>query len=213
MASPRDRLGSTARTVRRAVLRRRRLLAALLTAVAVASGLHAATAPPPARVGVLVAAHDLAAGSVITPGDVTRHDFAPGSVPDGVAAHPEGRTLAAPLRAGEPLTDVRLVGPALAASYPGLVAVPVRLPDAGMAGLLSVGDHVDLVAADPQGSGASVVAADVPVLALPAPAADEAGSGVGALPGRLVVVGAEPGDVSAIADAAVRDFLTFAYSR
>ena len=154
MASPRDRLASTARTVRRAVLRRRRLLAALLTAVAVASGLHAATAPPPARVGVLVAAHDLAAGSVIAPGDVTRHDFAPGSVPDGVAAHPEGRTLAAPLRAGEPLTDVRLVGPALAASYPGLTAVPVRLPDAGMADLLRVGDHVDLVAADPQGSGA-----------------------------------------------------------
>jgi Flp pilus assembly protein CpaB len=213
MASPRDRLASTARTVRRAVLRRRRLLAALLTAVAVASGLHAATAPPPARVGVLVAAHDLAAGSVIAPGDVTRHDFAPASVPDGVAAHPEGRTLAAPLRAGEPLTDVRLVGPALAASYPGLTAVPVRLPDAGMADLLHVGDHVDLVAADPQGSGASVVAADVPVLALPAPSPEEAASGVGALPGRLVVVGADPAEVSVIAGAAVRDFLTFAYSR
>src|SRR6478672_6492612 len=211
MASPRDRLGSATRTVRRAVLRRRRLLAAALTAVAVASGLHAATAPPPARVGVPVAAHDLAAGSVIAPGDVTRHDFAPGSVPEGVAPHPEGRTLAAPLRAGEPLTDVRLVGPALAASYPGLTAVPVRLPDAGMADLLRVGDHVDLVAADPQGSGASVVAADVPVLALPAPSPEEAASG--ALPGRLVVVGADPAEVSVIAGAAVRDFLTFAYSR
>ena len=69
MAPPRDRLGRLARLlrpVRRAVLRRRRLLAALLTAVAVASGVHAVAAPPPARVGVLVAARDLPAGSLLT---------------------------------------------------------------------------------------------------------------------------------------------------
>ena len=58
--------------------------------------------------------------------------------------------LAGPVRAGEPLTDVRLVGASLAAAYPGAVAVPVRLPDAGMAALLRVGDRIDLVAADPR---------------------------------------------------------------
>ena len=210
MSSPRDRLARLVRPVRRAVLRRRRLLAALLTGVAVATGVHAVAAPPPPRVRVPVAAHDLVAGSVVSTGDLVDASFAPGSVPDGVEAAPEGRTLAAPVRAGEPVTDVRLVGPALAASHPGLTALPVRLPDAGMAGLLRVGDRIDLVAADPQGSGASVVAADVPVLAVPsAPAAD--GSS-GALPGRLVVVGAEPAEVPAIADAAVRYFLTFAYA-
>ena len=41
----RDRLASVLRPVRRAVLARRRLLAALLTAVAVAAGLHAVAAP------------------------------------------------------------------------------------------------------------------------------------------------------------------------
>ena len=44
--------------------------------------------------------------------------------------------------------------------------MPVRLPDAGMVDLLEVGDRIDLIATDPQGGGASVVASDVPVLAL-----------------------------------------------
>ena len=38
-----------------------------------------------------------------------------------------------------------------------------------MAALLHVGDRIDLVAADPQGVTARVVAADLPVLALPQP--------------------------------------------
>ena len=132
---------------------------------------------------------------MLAPADLTEAGYAPGSVPGRARRAPEGRVLAAPLRAGEPVTDVRLVGRALAASYPGLTAVPVRLPDAGMAGLLQVGDRIDLVAADPQGSGASVVAAAVPVLALPAGRLRRRGRG-GALPGRLVVVGAQPAEVA-----------------
>ena len=206
----RDRLTATRRTLRRTVLARRRLLAGLFAAVAVASGLHAATAAPPARTPVLVAAHDLPAGAVIGTRDVRRVGFAPGSVPDGLAEDPEGRTLAAPLRAGEPVTDVRLVGPALTDGYPGLVAVPVRLPDAGMAGLLRVGDRIDLVSADPQGRSAEVVAAGVPVLALPDTPTEVGAAG---LTGRLVVVGAEHGDVARIADASVRTFVTISFAR
>ncbi|GAA4699418.1 SAF domain-containing protein [Nocardioides conyzicola] len=205
----RDRLATTRRTLRRAVLRRRRLLAGLLTAVAVAAGLHATTAKPPPQVAVLVAAHDLPAGAVLEADDVRRAAFAPGSVPDGVADDPAGRTLAAPMRAGEPVTDVRLVGPALTDGYPGLVAVPVRLPDAGMAGLLRVGDRIDLVAADPQGRSAETVAAGVPVLALPDTPTEVGAAG---LTGRLVVVGAAPGDVTRIADSSVRAFVTIAFS-
>ena len=200
------RLVALLRPVRRAVLARRRLLAALLTAVAVVSGLHVATAAPPPTVPVLVAGRDLPSGTVLSPGDVRRAGFAPASVPDGAVTDPAGRTLAAPLRAGEPVTDVRLVGPGLTDGYPGLVAVPVRLPDAGTAGLLAVGDRIDLVSADPQGESASVVAADVPVLALPP---DDGGTAGGTgLGGRLVLVGAPPGEVARIADASVRTFLT-----
>jgi Flp pilus assembly protein CpaB len=205
----RDRLAATRRTVRRAVLARRRMLAALLTAVAVGVGLHVTTAPPPPQVPVLVAARDLPAGAVVAADDVRRVGFAPGSVPHGLADDPAGRTLAGPLRAGEPLTDVRLVGPALTDGYPGLVAVPVRLPDAGMAGLLRVGDRIDLVSADPQGRAAQTVAADVPVLALPDTPTEVGATG---LTGRLVVVGARPRDVARIADASVRTFVTIAFA-
>jgi hypothetical protein len=130
-------------------------------------------------------------------------------VPDDLATSPAGRTLAAPVRRGEPVTDVRLVGPGLADGHPGLTAVPVRLPDAGMVGLLAAGDRIDLVAADPQGTGARVVAAGVPVLAVPG-AGSEAGNG--GVTGRLIVVGAADGaEVTRIADAAVREFLTFTF--
>ncbi len=202
-------LTSAARRVRLAVLRRRRLLAAMLTAVAVASGLHAVAAPAPATISVPVAARDLPAGVVLSAADVRTASFAPGSAPDGVAPDAVGRTLAAPLRRGEPLTDVRLVGASLTEGLPGLVAVPVRLPDAGMAGLLEVGDVIDLMAADPQGSEPFVVAASVPVLALPRTVEETAAA---ALPGRLVVIGARPSDVPELADAALRFFLTYAYS-
>src|SRR6476661_8890051 len=113
----RDRLTSLHRSVRRAVLTRRRLLAGVLAAVAVASGVRAATAEAPPAVAVLVAAHDLPAGTVLGPDDLARAAYSPGSVPDGLASAPAGRTLAAPLRAGEPVTDVRLVGPALTDGY------------------------------------------------------------------------------------------------
>jgi Flp pilus assembly protein CpaB len=204
----RERLTATRRAVRRAVLARRRLIAGLLTAVAVGVGLHATTAPPPSAVPVLVAARDLPSGAVVGTDDVRRVGFAPGSVPTGLADDPAGRTLAGPLRAGEPLTDVRLVGPALTDGYPGLVAVPVRLPDAGMAGLLLTVDRIDLVSADPQGRSAETIAADVPVLALPDTPTEVGATG---LTGRLVVIGARPRDVPRIADASVRTFVTIAF--
>lgn len=205
----RDRLSRRLRPVRRAVLARRRLLAALLAAAAVATGMHAAAGPPPPSVTVLTAARDLSAGTVLEPGDLVPTEFAPDSVPAGTGRAAVGRMLAAAVRRGEPVTDVRLVGPALTAGDPDRTAVPVRLPDAGMVALLEVGDRIDLVATDPQGTGAHVVAAAVPVLAIPPP--DDAA--VAGQSGALVVVGADPADVSDLADASVRYFLTYAFAR
>jgi Flp pilus assembly protein CpaB len=200
------RLADRLRPVRRAVLRRRRLIAALLTGVAVAAGVHAAAGPAPATVPVLVAGRDLPAGARIGEADLETVRFAPGSVPEAVADDPVGELLAAPLRSGEPVTDVRLVGPDLTLGQPGLVAVPVRLPDPGMVALLDVGDRIDLLATDPQAGGADVVATDVPVLAIPG--ADDQATASG-LPGRLVVVGADGAEVSAVAAAAVRSVVTY----
>ncbi len=197
------------RSVRRLVLRRRRAIAALLTAIAVAAGLQAVAGPAPETVPVLVAARDLPAGAELAEGDFRTVRFAPDSQPDGVVTDPVGQVLAAPLRSGEPVTDVRLVGPELTTGQPGLVAVPVRLPDPGMVALLDVGDRIDLVATDPQEGGAGMVAGDVPVLAIPAADDQAAASG---LPGRLVVVGADVSQVEPLAAAAVRSFVTFTWS-
>jgi Flp pilus assembly protein CpaB len=202
------RLVDRLRPVRRAVLRRRRLIAALLAGIAVAAGVHAAAGPAPATVPVLVAARDLPAGARIGAADLETVRFAPGSAPEAVADDPVGEVLAAPLRSGEPVTDVRLVGPELTAGRPDLVAVPVRLPDPGMVALLDVGDRIDLLATDPQAGGATAVATDVPVLAIPG--ADDQTSASG-LPGRLVVVGAEATEVNALAEAVVRSVVTYTW--
>ncbi len=205
-----SRISRVSDLVRRAVLRRRRPLAALLMAVAVAAGLHAVAAPPPATIAVLVAARDLPAGAELQESDLAAADFAPGSAPDELVDDPVGRTLAAPLTRGEPITDVRLVGPQLTDGFAGLTATPIRLPDAGMVELLRVGDRIDLVAADPRGTGAETVAIGAPVLALPSEPAS--GPGAAGLPGRLVVIGIGTDRVDDVAAAAVGSFVTFTWS-
>ncbi|QBR92345.1 SAF domain-containing protein [Nocardioides euryhalodurans] len=208
MSSTTQRIRAALRTLRRAVLRRRRALAALCTAVAVAAGVHAVAAPPPPTTSVLTAARDLPAGAPVAADDVVTVEFAPGTVPAGTVADPVGRTLAGPLREGEPVTDVRLVGEALAAAHPELVTMPVRFPDADLAGLLEVGDRIDLVATDPQGAGARQVASGVLVLATPATTDEPAGT----LPGVVVVLGVPATTVTAVSDASVRWFLTYAFA-
>jgi Flp pilus assembly protein CpaB len=204
------RLRSAARRVRRGVLRRRRLLAALCALVAVWAGLRATAAPAAPLVEVTVAAHDLGAGTVLAPGDLTTVGFAPGTVPAGHLRDPVGRQLAGSVRRGEPITDAALVGSSLVRDRPDLVALPVRLPDTAVAELLRVGDEVDLVSADPQGGPAATIAGDALVLALPPPPSDAAADG---LPGRVVVLGVRQAEVTAVSSAAVTHFLTVAWAR
>jgi Flp pilus assembly protein CpaB len=206
----RSQLARRRRAVRRLVLSRRRPLAALLAAAAVVAGLHELRPPPPDVVAVLTAARDLPAGTTLHEQDLRSVDYASGTAPTGLASDAVGRVLAGPVRAGEPLTDVRLVGAALAAAYPGSVAIPVRLPDAGMAALLHAGDRIDLVAADPQGGAARVVASDLVVVALPRPDEESMASG---MPGRLVVLAAPEAVREDVAQAAVTGFLSFTYGR
>lgn len=207
--SVRERLRRARRTVRRTVLARRRLLAAVLTAMAAIAAFEAMTAPPPATMPVTVAARDLPAGTVLRDQDLTSVGFAPGTPPDGLAQRPVGQVLAAGVRRGEPITDTRLVGAALAAGQPGIVAMPVRLPDAAMAELLRVGDAIDVLAADPQGGSALPLTSGALVLALPSKSTDTAADG---LPGRLVVLGVPRADVPDVAQASVIRFLAFSYS-
>ncbi len=197
------------RRLRRRVLLHRRGLAALLAALAVLLAVRAASAPPPATEPLLVAAADLPGGSVLTEQDVRVTRAAAASVPEGAAREPHdavGRVLAAPLRAGEPVTDVRVVGPGLLDGYPGAVLAPVRVADAGAVGLLEVGDVVDVVATSPESGEAEVVARRAPVAALPQAASGPAGPELQG--GRLVVLAVDEHTALALAAGAVASVLS-----
>jgi Flp pilus assembly protein CpaB len=142
-------------------------------------------------------------------------------VPDGAlteASAAQGRLLASPVRRGEPITDLRLVGPSLltgGAEGSGLVAVGVRIADAGMAALLRSGSVVDVLAAPlrdgfadgfgpPTGAGtAEVVASGVRVLAVPA-------GKRGGLEGALVLVAATEPQAARLAAAEAAGRLSIA---
>jgi Flp pilus assembly protein CpaB len=196
----------------------RRLLAAACAGLAVLAAVKAVTPPAPRTVAVWVAAHDLSGGSPLGAHDVRLADLPAQVVPAGAVAsadRPVGRLLAAPMRQGEPLTDVRLLGQSLLSALPqqGLVAVPVRVADgSAAAALVQPGDVVDvLAAADPDaGTGSTrpaTVASAVRVLAVPA-RVGTAGDG-----GGLVVVAVDPLQAAALARASASARLSLALRR
>ncbi len=162
-----------------------------------------AAGPPPVVAGpssaVLTAARDLPGGVALTTADLRLVRLPRPLVPRGALSRPSaalGRIPAGPVRAGEALTDVRLLGPALvrATGGDGAVAAPVRIADPAVVALLRPGDRVDVVAAGGETPGAAsaarVVASDLTVIAVPPPATD------GAAEGALIVLAAPP-DVAA----------------
>jgi len=161
------------RALRRFLGRRHRLIATVVAATAMGCALLALRQDT-ASVTVLVAARDLP-GGVLGAADLIPAPLRPGTAPDG-ALRPgtpfAGKVLTGPARRGEPLTDVRLLGPGLLAAHGrGTVATPVRVADPETTRLLSPGDTVDVIAATSAWEGtapATVVAEDVTVLATPA---------------------------------------------
>ena len=78
--------------------------------------------PPPRTVTVWTAAATCPAGVVLGPATSPRRRYAPDSVPAGRGARSRpvvGRTLAAPMRRGEPITGVRMLARGLLRGYPG----------------------------------------------------------------------------------------------
>ena len=201
------------RGLQRALARHRILLAAGLAAAAVAAGLTAVAPPQEPRALVLTAAQDLAAGAALVPEDLVAVAVPQALVPEGAlrdAAAAVGRLAAGPVRRGEPLTDVRLLGAALlpsggggaAGRAGGDVAVPVRVAEPLVAVLVQPGDRVDLLAASAEGGpAAAVVATAVRVLSVPA-VRDDHGEGT------LVVVAADRAIAARLAAAAVTSRLS-----
>ncbi|CAN5193375.1 SAF domain-containing protein [soil metagenome] len=201
------------RRLRRFLLAHRRGLSALCAGLAVALALQSQAAPTPRTVPVLVAARDLPGGTALRGEDLTEAAFDPEVVPDGAlgsASRAVGRTTVGPVRAGEPLTDVRVLGQGLLEQHPGTVAAPVRIGDADALDLLKVGDRIDIVAADPQQRrAAAVVAEDVPVLAIPPPHRSDPGL----VSGGLVVVAVPEQTALSLAALGVSSFLSMVLVR
>lgn len=193
----------------RTVTWHRRLVAGGLAAGAVALTIHALEPSPDPGVPVVTAAHDLPGSTLLEKGDLTVARVPVDAVPDGAVPSVvdiTGKRISGPMRAGEIITDVRLVSAALLDGWgPNLAAVPVRIADPAVARLARPGDVVDIIAADMAGAGgASVLAAGVPVLAVPP-------EGSGALAdGALLVVAATPAQVRELADASVTSRLSIA---
>jgi pilus assembly protein CpaB len=187
--------------------RHRRLVAAALAGIAVLAGVSAARPRPMPTAAIWVAARDLPGGMSLTTADVTLHRFPLDDVPGGAIRAPDGvvgRLLAAPVRRGEPMTDVRLLDQALVAALarPGLVAVPVRLSDgAAAAALVHAGDGVDILATpDVDGRLAGtprLVATSVTVLSVPAASDTSSDDG-----GGLLIVAVTSAQARSLAQAA-----------
>jgi Flp pilus assembly protein CpaB len=179
----------------------RRHAAAVLTGVAVILGGSALRPHPPASTRVWVAARDLSGGEPLGADDLRSELLPRADVPDNALPgdrEPIGMVLGAPVRRGEPLTDVRVLTINLltASGAADDLAVPVRVTDGPAAlALVKAGEHISVIASGDPGTGvagpARTVVEDVRVLAVPAHLTDDDTG--------LIVVAATPREAVALA--------------
>jgi Flp pilus assembly protein CpaB len=181
----------------------RRAAAGLLATLALVLAL---TPARDAGTAVVVAARDLASGTALVDSDLAVARWPAALVPAGALRAPgdaAGRVLAGAARAGEPLTDVRLAGPALPGrpdGPAGQASVAVRLSDPDVARLLGPGSRVDVVTSGPEGEGPVVLAANAAVVTVLAAEPEPPGQGSR---GRLVLVALPRADAARVAAAAL----------
>ncbi|WP_433731384.1 SAF domain-containing protein [Nocardia sp. CA-129566] len=191
----------------------RRLLAAALTALAVILLLRGD--PGSERTDVVVAGRDLPPGHLLEAADLRSTPHESGTLPAGAVddmAILVGATLTAAMRTGEVFTDLRIVGPRLAAVATGAAdarIVPIRLADTAVAEILRAGDRVDVVAAEEQNPQSSrparLLALDAAVVLVSSPG-DRRGT-----PERVVLVAMDAEHATAVAAASLRTALTVVF--
>ncbi|WP_305094177.1 Flp pilus assembly protein CpaB [Prescottella sp. R16] len=192
----------------------RRTAAVVLVLIAVA--LFVRDARVAAGEPVVVAARDLTPGDVLTDADVRIVDRPGSELPQGSVQRIDGvtgRTVAAPVRGGEILTDLRVLGPRLAAAAagsPDARVVPVRLTDTGVADVIREGDRVDVLTVRGHDTGgstatppsATVLASDAAVVLV----SPESSSGTRRE--RIVMLALPASEAGAVAAASLTDAIT-----
>lgn len=161
--------------IHRFVFEHRRILAAVFTGLAVLTALTALSREPDGA-SMLVARHDLRSGHVLTASDLRTTTVPPAARPSNTLGRGAaiGRRVAGPMRAGEAITDYRVLqDDALSGYAADAVLTTIRVDRAdGLTGL-HVGDRIDVIAVDPDGeSKAEVVARAVEVVTLPPSSGD-----------------------------------------
>lgn len=199
--------------LRATLWRTRFAVGAVFLGLAAASTVQALRPAGPPTAPVLVAARPIEAGTRLTSADVRVVRFPVSVVPDGALADADAvadTAAAVPLAAGAPvlpglLADDEVRGP------PGTVVATVRFADPAVAGLLSPGMRVDVLAATPEGGPGGVVATRALVLPVARRASPEqsalelGGSGDDSVPVLLAV---SPDEAPALAGAAASSLLS-----
>ncbi len=144
---------------------------------------------------------NLISGAVVRSSDITVSSVAEDALPRGALVDPTavvGRRLIGPVAERQVLTALDLSGTSWGTG-PGHVIAPLRLADPEVANLLQPGALIDVIAADPEGGHANVVAAGVRVLSVPVP---PAGEGASTADGALVLVDVDAETATVLAEAA-----------
>lgn len=153
----------------RAVERYRRVLAALAAAVCVLAAISATSAAQTPTRQVVVATHDLPAGTTLTTADLDLRRLRASDVPDRAAAGVDelvGKVVAGGHARGAVMTELSVVT-GRAASAPGRVVIAVKATDSEVTRLASAGLRVALLA---PGGGGGLITDDALVVAVPQPA-------------------------------------------
>jgi len=171
-------------------VRTRKIVAAALVLLAGAAALR--SDPGGRHSAVVVASRDLSPGDTLTVEDLQIENRLTTTLPDGAQTDITAMlstTAAGPVRRGEVLTDVRILGSRLteAAAGPGGRVVPLQLAHDAVVDVIRVGDVVDIVAAPQSG-----VATDPD--AMPHIAATDA---------VVVLISADPGGIGSSGDRVV----------
>lgn len=189
-------------------MRARRIAAGALVALAAVAALR--SDPSGEHHTIVVAARDLSPGVALTADDLRLESRLASTVPDGSQddpSHVVGSTVAGPVRQGEALTDVRLLGSRLAeaAAGPDARIVPLHLADAALLDLVRAGDVVDILAAPNTDDTAQthLVAADAVVVMVSAKQKGPSGAG-----DRVVLVALPAAAANTVAGAALVQTVT-----
>ncbi|MBO3086597.1 flagellar biosynthesis protein FlgA [Cellulomonas sp. zg-ZUI188] len=161
--------------------RARFLVCAVLLGIAAGCTVQALRPPDPPTAAVVVAARDIAAGTDLTGADVRVARLPTAVAPRGAVTDPGdvvGSSTAVPLATGIPVLPGLLVADEVHGP-PGTVVATVRFADPAVAGLLSAGMRVDVLAATPEGGPGGVVASRALVLPVTRRGASSAALGIG----------------------------------